>query len=55
MVAAGVSASFERVAITLMAEAGLPLVDAQGQAGNSAAIALDGPWAAIAVGASIRL
>jgi hypothetical protein len=55
LLAAGLSASFGRVALTLAAETGLPLLEPQGQAGNTTAIALDGPWAAIAVGANIRL
>ncbi len=48
-------ASFGQVALSLTIEAGLPLLKPEGQAGSNVAIALDGPWAAIALGASIRL
>jgi len=55
MTSAHVSASLGQFALTAVAEAGLPLLKPEGQAGASVAIALDDPWAAIALGASIRL
>lgn|GEM_PF-2198114 len=55
MGSAHMSASFGQFTFTTVAEAGVPLLKPEGQAGSSVAIALDGPWAAIAVGASIGL
>jgi hypothetical protein len=54
MAAASFWGGLARLALTLRAEAGYSLLAPEGQAGGVTVVSLRGPWAAIAVGASIR-
>jgi hypothetical protein len=54
MLTASFLGGFERYALTLSVEAGQSLLASEGQADGVTVISIRGPWAAIAVGASIR-
>jgi hypothetical protein len=53
--AASFFGGFRRLALTLITEAGHSLPEPEGQAGGVTVISLGGPWAAVYLGASVRL
>ena len=55
MAAANCFAGFGQFTVSLTAEAGQSLLKPEGQAGGVSAISLGGPWAALSLGANIRL
>lgn len=55
MAAANCFAGFGQFTVSLIAEAGQSLLKPEGQVGGITAISLRGPWAALSLGANIRL